>query len=65
MRNEKVENTAEKLDETVAKSAESGIMNNEKEKSPRKNKNGDFSVDWSKIQSNEFYDKIKKSVFDN
>lgn len=57
---DKAEETAENLDETVAKSAESGIMNNEKEKSPRKNKNGDFSVDWSKIQSNEYSDKIKK-----
>ena len=57
---EKAEKTAEKIDETVAKSAESGIMNNEKEKSPRKNKNGDFSVDWSKIQSNEYSNKFKK-----
>lgn len=45
---------------SVAKTAESGIMNSEKEKSPRKNKNVDYSVDWSKIQSDEYSNKFKK-----
>lgn len=32
----------------------------EKEESPRKNKDGDFATDWSKVQSQEYSDKFKK-----
>lgn len=46
--------------ENVAKSGESGIIISEEEKSPRKNKNVDYSVDWSKVQSDEYSAKFKK-----
>lgn len=47
-------------DKPVAKSVDSGIIKAERETSPRKNKKGDFSVDWSKIQSDEYSNKFKK-----
>lgn len=46
--------------ENVAKSGKSGIIISEEEKSPRKNKNVDYSVDWSKVQSDEYSAKFKK-----
>lgn len=46
--------------ENVAKSGKSGIIISEEEKSPRKSKNVDYSVDWSKVQSDEYSAKFKK-----
>lgn len=52
-------NSNVKSKQKVAKSAESGIINEERENSPRKNRKKKFSVDWSKIQSSDYSDKFK------